>query len=122
MLIYTSLLFISNALHAFYKQRFLYCLLFIFLTFTSVLFYSLPNIYTKYFDKLAILFVVSYGAFLLYFKNTFQQFVISLTFLCTVFFYFFGFLTQSFCFGPDGEQYHAALHVISSLGHHLILI
>jgi len=122
MLVYTSLLFISNALHAFYKKRFIYGLLFIFLSFTSVLFYSLPNIYTNLFDKLAILFVVSYGAFLLYFKNTFQQFVISITFLCTILFFFFGFLTQSFCYGPHGEQYHAALHLISSLGHHLILI
>ena len=122
MLLYTSLLFISNGLHAFYKKRFLYSFLFIFLSFTSVLFYSFPNIYTNLFDKLAILFVVSYGAYLFSFKTPFKQFVISLTFLFTILFFFFGYLTQSFCYGPDGNHYHAALHVISSLGHHLILI
>ena len=122
MLVYTSLLFISNALHAFYKQRFIYSILFILLSISSLLFYSLPSIYTNLFDKFAILLVVSYGAFLLYFKTPFKQFVISLTFLCTIILFFFGFLTQSFCFGPHGNHYHAALHFISSLGHHLILI
>ena len=122
MLIFTSLIFISNGLHALYKKRFIYSFLFFFLTLTSLLFYSLPSIYTNLFDKLAILLVVSYGGFLLYFKNTFQQFVISLTFLCTIILFFFGYFTSSFCYGPHGDDYHAALHFISSLGHHLILI
>ena len=121
MLLYTSLLFISNGLHAIYKKRFLYSFLFIFLTLTSVLFYSFPSIYTNLFDKVAILFIVLYGAYLFSFKEPFQQFVISLTFLFTILFFFFGYLTNSFCYGPTGDQYHAALHFISSLGHHLIL-
>jgi len=121
MLLYTSLFFISNGLHALYKRRFLYSFLFIFLTFTSVLFYSFPCIYTNLFDKVAILFVVCYGAYLFSFKEPFKQFVISLTFLFTVLFYCFGYISSSFCFGPHGTEYHATLHFISSLGHHLIL-
>ena len=122
MLIFTSLLFISNGLHAFYKKRFLYSFLFILLALSSVLFYSFPSIYTNLFDKLAILFVVCYGAYLFSFKQPFQQFVISLTFLCTILFFFFGYISNSFCYGPRGNDYHAALHFISSLGHHLILV
>ena len=122
MLLYTSLLFISNGLHALLKKRFLYGFLFIFLTISSLLFHSFPSIYTNLFDKVAILFVVSYGAYLFLFKNPFQQFVIFLTFLFTIIFFFFGYLIDSFCYGPHGETYHAALHFISSLGHHLLLI
>ena len=121
MLIFTSLLFISNGLHAMYKKRFVYSFLFFLLSITSVLFYSLPSIYTNLFDKLAILLVVSYGAYLFYFKQPFQQFVISLTFLFTIIFFFFGYFTNDFCYGPQGDYFHAALHAISSLGHHLIL-
>ena len=121
MLLFTSLLFISNGFHAIYKKRFLYSFLFILLTLTSVLFYSFPSIYTNLFDKVAILLVVCYGAYLFSFKESFKQFVISLTFLFTIVFFFFGYLTDSFCYGPHGDDYHAALHFISSLGHHLIL-
>jgi len=60
-----------------------------------LLYYSFPSIYTNLFDKVAILFVVCYGAYLFSFKHPFQQFVISLTFLCTILFFFFGYLTPS---------------------------
>ena len=121
MLIYTSLLFISNGIHAFLKKRFLYSFLFFLLTLTSILFYSFPSIYTNIFDKVAILLVVSYGAYLFSFKHPFQQFVIFITFLFTIIFFFFGYFTKDFCYGPQGDDYHAALHAISSLGHHLII-
>ena len=122
MLIYTSLLFITNGLHALLKKRFLYSLLLFFLTLTSVLFYSFPSIYTKIFDKVAILLVVCYGAYLFYFKQPFQQFVIFITFLITIIFYIFGYFTNDFCYGPQGDYFHAYLHAISSLGHHLLII
>ena len=122
MLIYSSLLFITNALHALYKKHYLYSFSFFLLSISSVLFYSFPSIYTNLFDKLFIFLVVLFGASLFIHKLLFQQLVISLSFLFTIFFFYFGYFTNSFCYGPYGNDYHLALHFISSIGHHLILI
>ena len=122
MLVYSSLLFITNALHALYKKHYFYSFSFFSLSISSILFYSFPSIYTNLFDKVFIILVVSCGASLFIHKTLFQQLVISLSFFFTILFFYFGYFTNSFCYGPFGNDYHIALHFISSIGHHLILV
>ena len=47
------------------------------------------------------------------------------SFLGTFFLFFWGRQTKSYCFDEDekvSEVYHALLHLLSSVGHHLIII
>lgn len=36
--------------------------------------------------------------------------------------YFYGWYVGEFCFGPEGETWHACLHLLSSFGHHLVIL
>ena len=128
-LIFSSLFFLTNALVAFLKKYYLYALLFLVLTITSLIFHTNNNIYTNLIDKIAILPVVIYGAYLLFQKmcaeNAFTCFMIILTFLLAVYLYIYGYTNKTYCFSEDngiGNAYHSILHLISSLGHHLIII
>ena len=121
MLIFTSLIFLTNALHAFYKNYYIYGALFFFLTLTSVLVHSYHTIYTNLLDKLFIISIVFYGAYLLTFRR--DNFIpILITFFLTIFLYSYGYCTNQYCYGPYGDHYHALLHFISSFGHHLIIL
>ena len=36
--------------------------------------------------------------------------------------YFYGWVVNDFCFGIEGDRWHAMLHLVSSFGHHLVVI
>ena len=128
-LIFSSLFFLTNALVAFLKEYYLYALFFLVLTITSLIFHTNNNIYTNLIDKIAILLVVIYGAYLLFqkmcAKHALTCFIIILTFLLAVYLYIYGYTNKTYCFSEDSyvsSAYHSILHLISSLGHHLIII
>ncbi len=127
LLVFSSFIFTTNRLTTCYKKYYIYCFLFFFLTITSLIFHYNTNIYTNILDKTAILSIVSYGGYLLYNKTTTanqnQIVLIVATFLLCIFLFFYGYFFNVYCYHPDkcvGNNYHVALHIISSLGHHLI--
>ena len=129
ILLYSSVVFITNVLSTYYYGDYVYCLLFCALTASSLMFHYNSNIYTNIIDKTCILGVVSYGGYVIYNKTTPENlveitFVIS-TFIITIILFFYGYWTNSYCYHPDtyiGNKYHCMLHMISSFGHHLILL
>ena len=61
LLMYSSVIFITNALSAFYKKYYIYGILFICLTMTSLLFHYHNNVYTSIVDKLFVFAIVVWG-------------------------------------------------------------
>jgi hypothetical protein len=130
ILCYSCLVFITNAIAAFFKEYYLYSFLFFILTITSLIFHSNNNIYTNVIDKIAILSIVLYGSYILYNKTLLENrskiriFVIITTFLLTLFLFFYGYCNNCYCYNEDkciGDKYHSLLHLISSIGHHFII-
>jgi hypothetical protein len=145
ILFYSSFIFITNALTAFFNQYYVYSLLFCILTTTSVIVHSNDNIYTNSIDKVAVSSIVFYGGYMLYYKiNAYtpspeiggcrlsplqndkyiQYSIIVATFLFCLYLYVYGYFTRTYCFCDEkcrAHQFHCMLHVISSIGHHFII-
>ena len=127
LLVFSSLIFMTNVVSTFYKKYYIYCLLFFCLTITSVIVHYNTNMWTKIIDKFFVLAVVLYGGWVLYNKTTpdniIEVLVIVTTFLLCIYLYYYGYYVNDYCYHPDkriGDKYHSLLHVISSFGHHLI--
>lgn len=132
--LYSSFIFIINSLVAYYYEYYIYSLNFFGLFITSIIHHSTYNIYTKLLDKISIISVVSYGGWLFYNKimnNDFSHthyilcIVIIKTFFATIYLFYYGYYFNKYCFSDDymiANYYHSLLHVISSLGHILIVL
>lgn len=127
ILVFSSLIFITNAMATFYKKYYFYSILFLILTTTSVIVHSNNNICTNLIDKVSVFCIVVYGAHILLNKASTERFasvfIIVAFFLITIFLYAYGYLTKKYCFCDEtcvAENYHCVLHVISSIGHHFI--
>ena len=135
-LVFSSLIFITNVLTAYYKRDYIYSSLFFSLTVTSILFHSKPNLYLNIIDKISIFSIFLYGSYQLSQKisqpitigNTIgysgQILLIVATFLATIYLYIYGYWFQKYYFHENpqiGDQYHSLVHLIGSIGHHLIL-
>lgn len=127
ILIFSSLVFITNVFSTFYKKYYFYCFLFVCLTITSVIFHYNTNIYTNLLDRIFVLAIVFYGGCMLYNKTTtnnqLRVLLIVITFLCCIFFFFYGYYVNDYCYNPDkriGDIYHCMLHIIASFGNHLL--
>jgi len=131
-LFYSSHLFLLNVIIFLYYD-YLYSLVFLFLFISSILYHTSPNVPTRLFDKLCIALVVIYGGSMFFGKmfllETFDtaSLVLSgsifITFLSTVYLYFYGYIFQQYCFHPDLEyanKWHSLLHILSCIGHILI--
>jgi hypothetical protein len=136
ILFYSSLVFITNIITSFYKEYYTYGLLFILLTITSLIFHSCSTLFTNIIDKVSILCIVLYGTYMLYTKITVEKTVennilaisvvipIVISFILCIFLFTYGYYTNQYCFHSKkciGDKYHALLHLISSIGHHLII-
>ena len=129
LLFFSSFIFITNAITAYYKNDIPYCLLFVSLTATSLTVHTYDNFYTNTLDKIIIGCVVLYGAYRITSKispetHIFTISLIVLTFLSNIILYLYGYYSNQFCFHPQkyiADQYHYYLHVLSSIGHHLIM-
>ena len=126
LLFFSSLMFITNTITAYQKEYYFYSFLFGTLTTTSVIHHTNYTIYTSITDKLAVMSVVVYGAYMVYLKNIiYQKWRISIilsAFMGCIFLFGYGYFTNNYCFHPDkGNMYHSLLHMISSVGHHCII-
>jgi hypothetical protein len=131
---YSSFIFLTNVVIAYWYGYYLYARLFFLLTITSILFHSTLSYYANINDKIAITLIVLYGGNLFFEKYRNQipsvkywilSFLIILTFLATVYLYIYGFITNQYCFYEDrhtANLYHSLLHIISSIGHILVMI
>uniref|UniRef100_A0A6C0BAF1 TLC domain-containing protein n=1 Tax=viral metagenome TaxID=1070528 RepID=A0A6C0BAF1_9ZZZZ len=125
----SSFIFLTNSFIAAHFNYMLYSVLFFILFLTSILFRLNKNIFTYTLDKLFVYAIILYGGYMFYMKypsiHTLISFLIISTFFSVVFIYEYGYLTKQYCFDNDSvlsETYHALLHIISSIGHSLIMI
>ena len=132
VLLYSSLLFITNAMVAFYKKYYMYSFFFGMLTVTSVMVHSnrfdLPHP-TAVLDKFAIVCVIASGFYIFLEKvspeNILYSLLILLFFLSSGVLYIYGFLVEDYCFHTDrrvANNYHCLMHILSSAGNHMIAI
>ena len=115
---YSAFFFLTNVLMCVYFQDYLYATLFFILFITSIIVHGfIYNIYKNILDKLAILLVVSYGGYTMYKKCNpttinLLTLLVNICFISTIYIYI-------------SKQYsinlHVLLHLLSSIGHHLIL-
>lgn len=144
---YTSILFLIVATKALYNNYIPYGLLWLQLSFTSIIYhgsmYSESNKdYLLSYDKASAYLVVLYGAYLLldkitcFFDNTNKKYKINLcsiitifiiigSFLTTIYLYHYGYQISKYCFDDNKEIahfYHIVLHLLSIIGHLLIIL
>jgi len=128
---YSSFIFVSNALIAYWYSYYTYSLLFVLLTITSLIFHSNNNIYTNLIDKVSIISIVLYGSYLFftekiwYNHKTIYKILIFTTFFTTIYLFYYGYVTNQYCYHNDkyiSNIYHSIMHVIASFGHNLIVI
>jgi len=126
-LLISSLVFFTNTVMTFFKEKWIYSFLFGSLTLTSIFFHYSHHMYSRVADKLALFSIVVYGAYELYTKHiesrVYLLMIVSSFILCILLFYY-GYLTNQYCYDPDpeiGDWYHILVHLISSMGHHAIL-
>lgn len=120
--IYSSFLFLTNVCTTAYFGHFIYSLGFYILFLTSILVHSNYNLFTSLLDKIPIIFIVIYGGYLFLQskKDLLLSSLIILTFLSTIYLYFYHIPTTEN--EPLQYKLHSLLHVISSIGHHLIIL
>ena len=128
ILFYSSFMYITNILAALICEYYIYSLLFVNLTITSVMFHINNTIYTNILDKIAFLAIVFYGALLVFNKfnahNIGYVSIIVMSFILSITIFFYGYYNKKYCYDPDkniSDQFHCWLHIISSFGHHFII-
>ena len=133
--IYSSFVFFHNVLVTFMYENDVYSFLFGCLFLTSLIVHTNYNIYTNILDKMAIIAVVVYGGYVFLQRCLLNEFtnlhqyilaiLIVMSFLATIFLYVYGFYYNKYCFNVSKDvanAYHSLLHLISSFGHHMIVI
>ena len=131
---YSCAVFLSNILISFYYNYYIYSALFTLLIFTSLLHHSNPTLITNIIDKIPIVSIITYGGNIFYnkllniesndIKRIIFSIIIIMTFLVINFWYIYGYYKNKYCFYENqlGFLYHMLVHIISSLGHILIVI
>ena len=128
---FSSFVFIFNIIIAYIYDDIIYITLFSMLLFTSLIVHYTQNNVVAILDKIIILNVVIYGYYVLHTKcfnceiydhTFFCAFVVVITFLSTIYiYYYYSSLDIELC-GIIGNWYHVLLHFICSLGHNIICI
>jgi hypothetical protein len=128
ILLLSSLFFVTNILTAYYSEQYFYSFLFFILTITSLIVHYRDNYYTNVIDKMAVLSIVLYGGYMLYYKINADKllncFTIIIAFLVCCYLYIYGFIVKEYCFCDKkciAEKYHFIMHATSSIGHHFII-
>ena len=126
---YSSFVFLVEGLGMFLLREDVYGVLFVFLFLTSLLYRWYPNTITLISDKLAIMYVVLYGTNCLWENienndiSAERLYVIVFTFLVVLYLYYGGYWMKRYCFDPEhGELWHAYVHMISCVGHTMIIL
>jgi hypothetical protein len=129
---YSSLIFLTNVSANVVYGNYLYAAVFMILTITSLFHHSKTTNLTYVIDKVACMIVVLYGGYFFYQKcfdiqkpiQYFYATIIVITFLLTLFLYYYGYQCTHYCFSLDdnvAQFYHVLMHMVSSVGHHLII-
>jgi hypothetical protein len=120
---YSSFVFLINTFFCFLRNKFLYGMLFLVLFSTSVFFYTYNDLIPFLLDKITILMVVLYGGiyFLMKKKRLIHSLIAIFTFFMTIFLFYYGYLTENYCYGEYSDFYHSFLHILSSVGHLAVL-
>ena len=127
--VFSSLIFITNIIIAYYYDNDIYVFLFSCLLVTSIFNHYTQNEIICYIDKFFIFLIILYGGYLVFNKSVcdcsaneyFCIFTILITFLACVYLYLSGISNCPYeiC-GVYGNHNHALLHFIGSFGHNLI--
>ena len=132
--IYSSLFYLITIIVAFINKNYIFGLIALFLTITSLILHSCSNNYTRLIDKFSVYTIVIYGFYLLYKKcskkNINPKMIILLcfifaTFFITIYLYYYGLLCNQYVFDKDiniARFYHFYLHFISAYGITLVNI
>lgn len=123
----SSLFFLSNAVHALWKEKVFYGISFFLLTVSSLLVRLYPNDYSTFIiiDRAYISVVIVTGLTYFLELSLLQKIVPLLLFLFISAVYTKAYLTDSYSFDPDPtiSCYHQCLiHCLSSIGHHFLLL
>jgi|LauGreDrversion4_2_1035121.scaffolds.fasta_scaffold1268331_2 hypothetical protein len=131
ILLCTCLVYFTNAGTCLLFKQYTYSYAFMFLVFTSLLFHSNSIIMYNAIDKLAIFTIVYLGSNK-YMNIINTQTIIEnpagyllppITFFCSFYLFGYGYITNQYCFDSVyGNRYHAYLHLLSSIGHHCLLL
>ena len=132
--IYSSFVFLTNVVAGIYFKQYLYAFLFLLLTYTSIVYHSSKTLLSSILDKIALYSIIFYGGYKfyinvknqdqIYVKNIFKYIFIVTTFISVVYLYSYGYLTNNYVFHPEykmSQLYHVLMHLISSIGHHIII-
>jgi hypothetical protein len=128
ILFWSSLIFITNMIHAFIARLYLYSFLFGSLTITSLVVHTENNWFTNSIDKIIIGSIILYGGYRMWtrrnmtIRSIFLLALCVITFLFCVWVYLYGQLTGQYCFSNNGDNWHAVMHCIGSFGHHIIML
>jgi hypothetical protein len=122
-LFWSSLVFTTNMVHAFFAELYIYSFCFACLTITSLVVHTKYNIYTDIIDKFVIASIVIYGLGRMWEKYEYSLRTLAILFVCVL-----SFLVSVGIYGyqryiiKHNPAYHSAAHYICSLGHHLIIL
>ena len=129
----SSFFFLITAVLALYSKYYVYGTLLLLLLITSIIVHTWKTSYTLLLDKVSIISVVLYGAYLFYRKSMSNslnsriiilQILVFLIFLMTIYLYYYGYYNNQYCFDKDintANLYHSFLHFISFYGHNIIM-
>lgn len=128
LLLLSSLVFITNVISGIWMQHYIYAILFFLLTVSSLAVHSNNNIYTNIIDKVILVTIGIYGAYVFYNKITVDEWItgviVVMTCLTCIVFYFYGYAVKNYCFHNElcvAQMYHAIMHIVGSIGHHLAI-
>lgn len=126
LLFWSSLVLVTNMWTAFITRQYIYSFLFASLVISSLIVHTYNCIWTNLWDKIWVSSIVLYGGYKMWQKRElipiWKTMICVLTFLFCVFVYCYGYLTRTLCFcSKNGNEYHATMHIIASLGHHFII-
>lgn len=131
---YSCSVFLLNVLISLYYNYYIYSALFFALFMTSLSFHSNPTLVTNVIDKMAIASVVAYGGYVFFnkcmnmniqeTKRILFSMIVMGTFIIILFWYICGYYQNKYCFYKKqrGYLYHMLIHIVSSLGHLLVVI
>ena len=121
----SSLFFLSNFLHLINKNNY-YCLSFLLLLISSILYHSTKNNYILIVDKFFCYNIILTGLYFFLKRNKcdINTCIIIILFLSTIYIYIGGCYSSKYIFDKDltiRENFHVLFHLFASLGHHIII-
>jgi hypothetical protein len=130
ILVFTSCFFLINTIICYYYEYYLYSALFFMLFLSSIIHHTYYTDYTYIFDKISIIMVVFYGGYIFFEKMaklpiSISSIIVVTTFLSTIVLYYFGYISNQFCFDcyqDVADIYHGLMHLLSCIGHICIVV